>query len=456
LWPFSTLGWPDDTPDMRRYYPTTVMETGYDILFFWVARMIMQGLLFTNDIPFKTVYLHGIIRDDQGRKMSKTTGNVLDPIALLDGARPEELGDYVRQQYPDGIPAMGADALRFTPLTGSTPGNDMNLSLQRVEGNRNFTNKIWNATRFVLAQLETGSWKLEAEDWKLEAGNQLLASSFQLPERWILSRLSATIADATRLMEGFQFGEAGRELYEFFWGEFCDWYLEISKIALYRGDAQARARAQATLVKVLDASLRMLHPFIPYVTEETWGYLKQAAGDDSWPPALIVAPWPEPAGRDEAAEADMALLMEIIRAVRNARAEYDVKPGQQIAAQISAGAHEALVRDHADILCALARLDPARLTIAGQITAPAKALTLVTGGGTTYLPLAELIDLDAERSRPQKDLTETEAQIARSQGLLAGPFAQKAPPAVVQKERDKLAELLTRAERLRTRLAELS
>jgi len=207
---------------------------------------------------------------------------------------------------------------------------------------------------------------------------------------------------------------------------------------------------------VLDALLRMLHPFIPYVTEETWGYLKQAAGDDSWPPALMVAPWPEPAARDEAAEADMALLMEIIRAVRNARAEYDVKPGQQIAAHISAGTHEALVRDHADILCALARLDPARLTIAEQLPAPAKALTLVTGGVTTYLPLADLVDFDAERKRLEKDLAETQAQIARSQNLLAGPFAQKAPAAVVEKERAKLAELLTRAERLRTRLGELS
>ncbi len=453
LWPFSTLGWPDDTPDMRRYYPTTVMETGYDILFFWVARMIMQGLLFTNDIPFKTVYLHGIIRDDQGRKMSKTTGNVLDPIALLDGARPEELGDYVRQQYPEGIPAMGADALRFTLLTGSTPGNDMNLSLQRVEGNRNFTNKIWNATRFVLSQLNGQESGVRGQETDT---NLPIYQSTNLPDRWILSRLSATIADVTRLMEGFQFGEAGRQLYEFFWGEFCDWYLEISKIPLYRGDAEARARTQATLVKVLDASLRMLHPFIPYVTEETWGYLKQAAGDDNWPPALIVAPWPEPLARDEAAEADMTLLMEIVRAVRNARAEYDVKPGQQIAAQISAGAHEALVREHADILCALARLDPTRLTIAEQLAAPAKALTLVTGGVTTYLPLADLVDLNAERNRLGKELAETEAQIARSQNLLAGPFAQKAPAAVVQKERDKLAELLSRAERLRTRLAELS
>ncbi|MGQ9839873.1 MAG: valine--tRNA ligase [Anaerolineae bacterium] len=459
LWPFSTLGWPDDTPDLRRYYPTTVMETGYDILFFWVARMIMQGLLFTNDIPFKTVYLHGIIRDDQGRKMSKTTGNVLDPIALLDGAQPEELGDYVRRQYPEGIPAMGADALRFTLLTGSTPGNDMNLSLQRVEGNRNFTNKIWNATRFVLAQLGDSMNQRIGESAN---GAIVIRSSadspsvHSLPDRWILSRLSATVADVTRLMESFQFGEAGRQLYEFFWGEFCDWYLEISKIALYRGDETARAQAQATLVKVLDASLRMLHPFIPFVTEETWGYLKQAAGDETWPPALIVAPWPAPEGRDEAAEADMALLMEIIRGVRNARAEYEVKPGQQIAAQISAGPHQALLRNHAEIICALARIDPTRLTIAEYVAAPPKAFTLVIGAVTTYLPLADLIDLEAERGRLSKELAETEAQVARSQSLLNGPFAQKAPPAVVQKERDKLAELLARAERLRSRLAELS
>ncbi len=465
LWPFSTLGWPDDTPDLRRYYPTTVMETGYDILFFWVARMIMQGLLYTNDIPFETVYLHGIIRDDQGRKMSKTTGNVLDPIALLDGAQPEVLGDYVRQQYPNGIPAMGADALRFTLLTGSTPGTDTNLSLQRVEGNRNFTNKIWNAARFVLSQLEAGSWKLGAGDTDFK----LQASSFQLPERWILSRLSATIADATRLMDGFQYGEAGRQIYDFFWSEFCDWYLEISKIALYRGDDAAKARTRATLIKVLDESLRLLHPFIPFVTEETWGYLKAAeeqrgrgAGEqgnrgtvEPWPEALIVAPWPEPGARDEAAEADMGLLMDMVRAIRNARAEYNVKPGQLVAATIAAGEREALVRDQAELLCTLARLDPARLIIAAHADAPAQALTLVTGTVTAYLPLAELVDLAAERAKLGKELAEAEAQIARAEGLLGGPFAQKAPAAVVQRERDKLNEIQARAARLRDRLAEL-
>ena len=462
LWPFSTLGWPDDTPDLRRYYPTTVMETGYDIIFFWVARMIMQGLLYTNDIPFETIYLHGLVRDDQGRKMSKTTGNVLDPIALLDGARPADLSDYIRAQYPDGLQPMGADALRFTLLTGSTPGSDMNLSLQRVEGNRNFTNKIWNAVRFVLSQLDAGNWKLEAESpteqtapTPAERAVQPPDSDSQLPERWIRSRLSATIADATRLMDTFQYGEAGRQVYEFFWNEFCDWYLEISKVALYRGDAAVRARTCATLIKVLDESLRLLHPFIPFVTEETWGYLKEAAGERAWPAGLIVAPWPEPGARDEAAESDMGLIMDLVRAVRNARAEYDVKPGAQIAAAIVAGGRAAMLNEQAEILCSLARLDPARLTIAASLEAPAKALTLVTGAVTAYLPLADLVDLAAERAKLTRELSEAEAQVARSRALLDGPFAERAPAQVVQREREKLAELAARAGRLRERLAEL-
>jgi valyl-tRNA synthetase len=397
--------------------------------------------------------------------MSKTSGNVLDPIAVLDGARPEDLSDYVRAQYPDGLQPMGADALRFTLLTGATPGNDMNLSLQRVEGNRNFTNKIWNAVRFVLSQLETEDWRLEIGD--LRSTLHLPPSNLQLPERWILSRLSATIADATRLMDGFQYGEAGRQVYEFFWSEFCDWYLEISKIALYRGDDAAKAATRATLVKVLDAALRLLHPFIPFVTEETWGYLKQAAGDATWPAGLIVAPWPQetlavsddPAGlrgvRDLAAEADMGLIMELVRGIRNARAEYNVEPGRRIPALIAAGDRLALLQDQAEALCTLARLDPAQLTLAAELPAPSQALTLVASNATAYLPLSGLIDLAAERARLSKELAEAEAQISRSQGLLSGSFAQRAPAAVVQRERDKLAELATRAEKLRARLADL-
>ncbi len=457
LWPFSTLGWPDDTPDLRRYYPTTVMETAYDILFFWVARMIMQGLIFTNDIPFETVYLHGIIRDDQGRKMSKTIGNVLDPIALLDGAAPDKLDDYIRAQYPDGLQPMGADALRFTLLTGTTAGTDMTLSLQRVEGNRNFTNKIWNAVRFVLSQLSDEGPTTKDGTPTLDSDSSPVPDPSSLPDRWILSRLSATVADATRLMDTFQFGEAGRQIYDFFWSEFCDWYLEISKVALYRGDAAAKASAQRTLVEVLDASLRLLHPFIPFVTEEVWGYLKDAVNgaEAGWPDGLIVAAWPTASARDEAAESEMNLLMDMVRAIRNARAEYDVKPGQPIQAIISAAGHAPRLQAQTDILCTLARLDPHRLTIAEHADAPEKALTLVTGPVTTYLPLADLVDLDAERARLSKELADAEAQIARSTSLLDGPFAQKAPAAVVQRERDKLSELNSRADRLRSRLADL-
>jgi valyl-tRNA synthetase len=256
-------------------------------------------------------------------------------------------------------------------------------------------------------------------------------------------------------METYQFGEAGRQIYEFFWSEYCDWYLEISKIAIYRGDATARARSQATLVKVLDESLRLLHPFIPFVTEETWGYLKEAAEEARWPEALIVASWPESGPRDLAAEADMALIMEMVRAIRNVRAEYNVKPGHAIAAVIAAGGREALVRAEAETLCTLARLDPAHLTIAASQDAPPQSLTLVTGDVTTYLPLSELVDLDAERERLRKELAETEAQIARSEGLLGGPFAQRAPADVVAREQEKLAQFQARRARLRARLTEL-
>jgi valyl-tRNA synthetase len=339
----------------------------------------------------------------------------------------------------------------------------MNLSLQRVEGNRNFTNKIWNAVRFVLPQLaestnqrinESANQRI-SESTNPESAIRHSSFAHSLPDRWILSRLAATVADCTRLMDAFQYGEAGRLAYEFFWSEFCDWYLEIAKIALYRGSEAAKARTRAVLSKVLDDSLRLLHPFIPFVTEETWGYLKGAIGDATWPAGLIVAPWPAAGQRDEAAEADMTLVMDMIRAIRNARSEYNVQPGQTIAAAIAAGERQALLRDQAETLCVLARVDPARLTIAAHLEAPAQSITLVTGTVSTYLPLAGLVDLAAERSRLAAELKETEGQITHSEQLLAGPFAQRAPANVVQRERDKQAELHARAARLRDRLTDL-
>jgi valyl-tRNA synthetase len=448
LWPFSTLGWPDDTDDMRRFYPTSVMETGYDILFFWVARMIMQGLLYTNDVPFHTVYLHGLVRDDQGRKMSKTTGNVIDPIALLDGAAPEELSAYVRRQYPEGLPGMGADALRFTLLTGSSPGNDMNLSLQRVESNRNFNNKIWNATRFVIGKLG-----------EVERGDR----ERSLADRWIRSRLNHTIDDVNRLFKSYQYGEAGRQLYDFFWSEFADWYIEIAKGQIERGGGAAHSAAK-TLTHVLDQTLRMLHPFIPFVTEEVWGHLKRAAGEDlapaeGWSEALMIARWPDAGDRDPAAEADIELIIELVRGIRNVRSEYQVQPGKRVAALIAAAEHADLLSAQKDILTRLARLDENQLTIQPTLSEdelPGQVASIVTGGVTCYLPLAGLIDLGAERARLQKELDQVTSMIARSEKQLAGPFAQRAPAPVVQRERDKLADLKGRREQLEERLSALT
>ena len=414
LWPFSTLGWPDDTPDLQRYFPTDVMETGYDILFFWVARMIMTSQLFMNKIPFHTVYLHGLIRDEHGRKMSKSLGNAMDPLDLM-------------KQY-------GTDALRFTLLTGGTPGNDMNLGSGRLENSRNFMNKLWNAARFVIGGLEN-----------VPAGG---TPAFSLADRWIVSRLNRVTVTVNRLFANYQFGEAGRQLYEFFWSEFADWYIEMSKLPLAAGGDAALA-AGKTLALVLDQTLRLLHPFIPFVTEEIWQNLKAACEErpeltpaGGWSEALIIASWPEQAGQtDGDAEADLSLLMGLIRGIRNARAESGVQPAKRIVALIAGGDRTSLLNQQREILVRLARLDPQALTITKEMDAPEQAATLALGDVTCYLPLAGMVDLAEERARLEKELANLDRQISRSNGLLDGPFAQRAPAHVVQREKDKLAEL---------------
>jgi len=412
LWPFSTLGWPDDTPDLRRYYPNTVMETGYDILFFWVARMIMSGLQYTNQPPFKTVYLHGLIRDEHGRKMSKTTGNVIDPLDVMD--------------------KYGTDALRFTLLTGSTPGSDMNLSLDRIAANRNFSNKIWNATRFVVSNLGT-AFDYGAATWNL--------SGLTTPDRWIVSRLNRLTVDVTRLVDNYNFGEAGRQLYEFFWSEFADWYIEIAKIRLYGTDARAQATVRRVLVYVLDKVLRMLHPFMPFVTEAAWQHLPVNEEE-----ALMVAEWPRESHTppDDAAEAQMSLLIEVVRAIRNIRSEYNVEPARRIPATIVAGEHESMLFKNEEIITALGRLDPAEFKLVR--TLPVKpeqtVAQVVSGGIEIYLPLTGMIDLEAERARLRKDQADLQKWIAGSQGKLnnAG-FVAKAPAEVVDREREKLTDM---------------
>ncbi len=418
LWPFATLGWPDDTEDLRYFYPTTVMETGYDILFFWVARMVMMGLALTGEIPFRIVYLHGLVRDEKGEKMSKTKGNVIDPLLVI--------RDY------------GADALRFTLATGSTPGNDMRLSLQRVEGNRNFANKLWNAARFVLSTLNGPIRRPAMED-----------PSLTLPDRWILSRYHRTVAAVTEAMEAFDFGEAGRRIYEFTWDEFCDWYIEMAKEPLYRGAEADRARTRGILVYVLDGILRLLHPFMPFITEALWGYLKRAGVTDG-AEALIVASWPVPGPVDEAAEAGMRVLIETVRAIRNAREEHRVPSERRIAAWIAAGEFLSVLEAHRGLLAALARVDPDRLVLAADLPEPpADARIYPVGPVRIYLPLAGMVDRAAERARLERELADLASRIAKTEALLASEFAVKAPAAVVEKERRKLEELRARREQLR-------
>jgi valyl-tRNA synthetase len=439
LWPFSTLGWPEETPDYKYFYPTSIMETGYDILFFWVARMIMDGLEFTEEAPFHTVYLHGLIRDEHGRKMSKTYGNVIDPLVVMD--------------------ELGTDALRFTLLVGSTPGNDMNLAVSKVEANRNFANKVWNAGRFVISALSTltpPSAPLSLE------GRGDGGEGWTLADSWIWAKLQELVRNVERLFQTFQYGEAGRQIYEFFWSDFADWYVEIAKGQLAEGGARATTTAQ-TLARALDISLRLLHPFTPFVTEELWGHLRHALKDSpladltgDWPEVLIIAGWPEAReaeGWEADKVADFELLQEIVRSIRNLRAEKGVPPSRRIAATFAGGGKTSLLVEQAKVMAALAGLDESQMEVAASLKAkPEGAAALVVGPVEIYLPLAGMVDLEQERARLQKELAEAESQIMRLEKLLASDFARKAPEAVVAKEREKLASYKEMAEKIQAQL----
>jgi valyl-tRNA synthetase len=431
LWPFSTLGWPDETPDLDYFYPTSVMETGYDILFFWVARMIMAGLEFTGEAPFHTVYLHGLIRDENGQKMSKTKNNMIDPLTVMD--------------------ELGTDALRFTLLVGSTPGNDTNVSLKKVEANRNFANKLWNAGRYVIRNLENmPTAPVDEPDWTLA-------------DSWIWARLKQVSETVNRLFEGYQFGEAGRQIYDFFWGDFADWYVEISKNQIAEGGDRAFYTVQ-TLVRIFDTCLRFLHPYTPFVTEALWGHMRSACLETSpaltpkggWEDALIIAGWPESLpmeGWEAEAIDDFALIQEMVRAIRNIRSEYKVEPHRKIPCTISAGAKTAMIAAQQQTFVSLAGIDPQAVTIVEKPLEPSEdRVTLVVAPVEISLPLAGLVDLEAERARLEKELEETRSQIERLEKLLASPFAHKAPPDVVEKEREKLAAYQETAARLKQQL----
>jgi len=437
LWPFSTLGWPEKTPDLEYFYPTTMMETGTDILFFWVARMIMMGLELTTKIPFSKVYLHGLVMDEDGQKMSRTKGRtkgkVIDPIEIMD--------------------EMGTDALRFTMMVGSTPGQKTNLSLQKVEANRNFANKIWNAGRFVLGTLEHAPKQPEGDpDWTLA-------------DSWIWAKLQDLIRNVDRLFNNHQYGEAGRYIYEFFWGNYADWYLEIAKEQISQGGDRAYYTVE-TLIKVLDMTMRMLHPFTPYVTEELWQHLKDAALNSpyqdrlgEWSDALMIAPWPEPRPLEDWESPqvrDFELIQDIVRTIRNLRAEKGVKPGKLIPALFVAGNQTPILRSAIGVLSMLAYLDRDQITILEtQDEKPRGQISLVAGPVEIYLPLSGLVDLKEEEKRLLNELAETEKQIKRLEELLSGDFAQKAPENVVNNEKNKLAGYRETAATLKDQLDNL-
>ncbi|HET9913770.1 MAG TPA: valine--tRNA ligase, partial [Anaerolineales bacterium] len=434
LWPFSTLGWPDETPDYKYFYPTSYMETGYDILFFWVARMIMMGLEFTGQVPFHTVYLHGLIRDEHGRKMSKTYGNVIDPLIVMND--------------------FGTDALRFTLLVGATPGNDMNLSVRKVEANRNFANKLWNVGRFVTSAVSGVTSQVSGTD-SLNTENWTLADS------WIWARLQQLVRDVERLFQNFQYGQAGQQIYDFIWSDFADWYVEIAKEQMQ--NEESRMRTVETLTRVFDMALRLLHPFTPFVTEELWGHLRNTVLDSvlkdiakDWPEALIVARWPEPRepeGWEASKIADFTLIQDIHRSIRNLRAEKKVSPRKKLPATVVVLEDTDKIEEYLGGTVTLSGIDPNGLTVTNAFEFdPEAQIPLVVTPVEIYIPSAALGVDPAEHARLEKELKEARSHIERLEKLLAGDFANKAPAALVQKERDKLAAYQETAEKIKAQL----
>lgn len=411
LWPFSTLGWPNETEELRYFYPTSVMETGHDILFFWVARMIMLGLEFTGEVPFRTIYLHGMVRAADGSKMSKTKGNVIDPLVAA--------GEY------------GTDALRFTLITGSTPGQDMNLSMERVQSNRNFANKLWNTARFTLYNVQ------DAGKFEVSQLSQERLALMPLAERWILSRLSQVTREVTYHIEEYSFGEAGRILYAFIWAEFADWYIEASKTRLNSNDQQAKEETRWVLLHVLDRTLKLLHPIMPFITETIWQSLPIEKGT----PSLMVSEWPESGPVEQNAIEQWEALQELIRSIRNARQQYNVEPARKIAATIVAKTYRDELAAAHKVIALLARVDENALTIVSEAPEDTEgsAHVVVADGLEAFLPLAGMVDLEKERKRLAKQVENTQKEIKRLTGRLSNKgFVNKAPAHVIQGAREQL------------------
>ncbi|WP_386119755.1 valine--tRNA ligase [Weissella cibaria] len=423
LWPFSTMGWPDeDAADFKRYFPTNTLVTGYDIIFFWVARMMFQSKEFTGRRPFKNVLIHGLIRDEQGRKMSKSLGNGIDPM--------------------DVIEKYGADALRWFLATGSTPGLDVRFSYTKMDSAWNFINKIWNASRYVILNLD--------DETKAELPADL--SVLTLADKWILSRLNETIASVTKNFDKFEFGEAGRSLYNFIWNDFADWYIEMTKETLNGNDEAAKKNVQAVLAYVLDNTLRLLHPIMPFVTEAIW--LEMPHDGDS----IVVAAYPEEKAEldNPTAEADFQSLTDLIKAVRTIRTEANAPMSTEIDVLIKTS-DENLARifdENSDYINRFVK--PKSLEISADVSAPKLAMTQIISGAEVYVPLEELIDLDEEIARLQGDVKKFAGEVKRAEGKLGNEkFVNNAPEAVVAEEREKLADWQAKLAATESRLAEL-
>ncbi len=430
LWPHSTLGWPEDTEDLRYFYPGAVLETGYDILFFWVARMIMMGLEDTGEIPFRTVYLHGLIRDEHGEKMSKLRGNVINPT--------EAINEY------------GVDALRFALASNSTPGNDISLGRGKVESSRNFVNKLWNAARFIFQSVDATI--LAGQTMEIDVEPQLLE------DRWIVSRLNRVIGEVNRLMERFEFGEACWQIYDFMWGEFCDWYVEIAKLRLR--PVEPAASPLPFLVNVLENSLRLLHPFMPFVTEELWQNVKQHFPEEShMTDSIMTASYPvaDSGAIDPEAERVMNLVIEIIRSIRNVRARYKVEAAKQIEAWVYADELLPQISSQAEAIKTLARVNPLAIAPRRERKSDVgRAVVLVLKESEVILPWASLVDLSVEEQRLTREREVTEARIGQLDARLRdNDFLAKAPQHVVEKEKQRLTELSDKLERVKLEISQL-
>jgi valyl-tRNA synthetase len=468
LWPFSTIGWPESTPELKTFYPTNVLVTGFDIIFFWVARMIMMGLQFTGEVPFREVYITGLIRDEDGHKMSKSKGNILDPLDLIDGTDLESLVKKrtsglmqphlapkieaaTRKHFPDGMPEFGTDALRFTFAALAGTGRDIRFDLKRVEGYRNFCNKLWNASRYVLMNTESVAPGVKVPD------------EFGLTDRWIRSLLGKTINSVRDHLNHYRLDLATKELYEFTWNEYCDWYLELSKPILQNHDMAAeQAATRATLSTVLETLLRCLHPFIPFITEEIWQRVAPTAGIKSDGATIMLQPFPESDDfpTDDDAERELNWIRHVILGIRQIRGEMDISPAKRLAVLIQNPSEDdrTLLTTHERYLTDLGKLEDIQIIEAGQ--EPPPSATALLGTMKILVPMAGLIDVEAERKRLEKNRARVQSGFERVQAKLGNDkFLANAPADVVAKEQVKLDALqleLSQIDEQLSRLDELS